>query len=274
MSFIRKNLPASLTSYDLLKALAIVLMIIDHIGFYFYPEDMWFRIFGRLCVPIWFFLIGYAKTREIPGLLWIGAGLLAASTLIAGQTLFPLPILITLAAARFMIDPLMARALRSPETLAGMYCLLVLLSVHSAALLEYGTLGLLLAMYGYICRHREQIALGKWLLHVFIMAVALAFVGHQILLMPALDALQLQVFLGGTALIFILLYAFRPREYPGFSRYGRVFLPVFQIAGRWTLEIYVIHLLFFRGLSMVLDPERFGFLQFDIIPPGMMPLFL
>ncbi len=47
-----KILPRDLTSYDLLKTLAVILMIIDHVGHHFFPDEMWFRVVGRLCVPI------------------------------------------------------------------------------------------------------------------------------------------------------------------------------------------------------------------------------
>ena len=65
-----KTLSSYLTSYDLLKTLALVLMVIDHIGYFFYPEEMWWRVLGRLSVPIWFFLIGYANARDCFG-LWL-----------------------------------------------------------------------------------------------------------------------------------------------------------------------------------------------------------
>ena len=71
-----KNLPRDLTSYDFLKAVAVLLMVIDHVGFYFYPDQQWFRVFGRLCVPIWFFLIGYARSRDLSLYLWGGMILL------------------------------------------------------------------------------------------------------------------------------------------------------------------------------------------------------
>jgi hypothetical protein len=32
---LRKDLPATLTSYDILKAVAVVLMVVDHIGAYY-----------------------------------------------------------------------------------------------------------------------------------------------------------------------------------------------------------------------------------------------
>ena len=274
MKSLLKNHTSALTSYDLLKTLAVVLMIIDHLGVYFYPEDQWLRVFGRMCVPIWFFLIGYARARDIPKIMWIGGAVLAFSAFVAGQAVVPLPILFTLAAVRFLIDPVMGRALRTPQTLVGMFFVLFFLSLHSAAVFEYGTLGLLLAMYGFICRHRTQIALSKWALRIFTSAVFWAFIAHQIFLMEALTGGQVQVMVGGSALVFIILNYFSPREYAGFPKYAGVLKPVFYILGRWTLEVYVLHLLFFRGLSLALAPDRFGFLQGDIMSPAALGLFM
>lgn len=57
-----------------LKTVAIISMIIDHIGYYFYymmPDAMFllFRIIGRISMPIFAFLIvqGYFKTGNIKG---------------------------------------------------------------------------------------------------------------------------------------------------------------------------------------------------------------
>lgn len=50
-----------------LKVIAILAMTIDHIGAFLYPEDLWFRIVGRLTIPIIAFLIveGYHHTSNI-----------------------------------------------------------------------------------------------------------------------------------------------------------------------------------------------------------------
>lgn len=61
-----RMLPREVTSYDLLKCAAVIIMVIDHVGFYFYPENLWFRAVGRIGFPVWFFLVGYARGRDIP----------------------------------------------------------------------------------------------------------------------------------------------------------------------------------------------------------------
>lgn len=50
-----------------LKIIAIITMLLDHIGLSFYPEHMMFRIIGRVSFPIFCFLIveGYFHTNNI-----------------------------------------------------------------------------------------------------------------------------------------------------------------------------------------------------------------
>ncbi|HKO60324.1 MAG TPA: TraX family protein, partial [Pyrinomonadaceae bacterium] len=59
---------------DWLKTVAIVLVLVDHIGYYFIEDDQWWSVFGRLAAPTFFFLLGYAQTRGVP-LTWIWFGL-------------------------------------------------------------------------------------------------------------------------------------------------------------------------------------------------------
>src|SRR6516165_5689746 len=51
---------------DWLKTAAIVLVAVDHIGYFFMEDDTWWSVFGRLAAPTFFFLMGYAQTRAIP----------------------------------------------------------------------------------------------------------------------------------------------------------------------------------------------------------------
>ena len=139
-----KILPKDLTSYDLLKALAIILMIIDHMGYYFSPDEMWFRVLGRLCVPIWFFLIGYAKTTEIPVRFWGAAVLVALSALVTGQYVLPFNIIFTIIIVRLLRQKGLMNCLSSGEALRGMFFIILFMIIPTSILLEYGTSALFL----------------------------------------------------------------------------------------------------------------------------------
>ncbi len=263
-------LPKDLTSYDFLKAIAILLMVADHIGYHFYPDETWWRVFGRLCVPIWFFLIGYAKTREIPKTIWLGAGALVLSSLIAGQYLFPLNILFGLMVTRYAIDGIASRALRTHETLAGMFFLLFLLSYPSMFVVEYGTMGALFAVLGYITRAGEEVEFKKMPIFLFTAGSILVYAIAQALLLPSLSGVQFTVLLLGTAFICMLLSVFQPVTFP---RLTKALTPpgagLFKLLGRHTLAIYVLHILLFRAIAMYLYPDRFSFLEWTVFPESM-----
>src|SRR6516164_9332691 len=58
---------------DWLKTAAIVLVAVDHIGYFFMEDDTWWSVFGRLAAPTFFFLMGYAQTRTILSYsIWLG----------------------------------------------------------------------------------------------------------------------------------------------------------------------------------------------------------
>lgn len=55
----------------LLKIIACVCMLLDHVGYVFGGELMWLRIIGRVAFPIFAFqlAVGYDKTRNLPRML-------------------------------------------------------------------------------------------------------------------------------------------------------------------------------------------------------------
>jgi hypothetical protein len=64
--------------YDYLKIIALITMLIDHIGFYLFPEYDFLRLIWRIALPIFLFLVwfswSYSRRRDIPLIgimLWI-----------------------------------------------------------------------------------------------------------------------------------------------------------------------------------------------------------
>lgn len=50
-----------------LKIFACLVMLIDHMGYIFFPKVLWLRVIGRLAFPLFAYFIaeGYRKTRDI-----------------------------------------------------------------------------------------------------------------------------------------------------------------------------------------------------------------
>ncbi|MCL4677811.1 MAG: hypothetical protein KJ017_04355 [Alphaproteobacteria bacterium] len=267
----------TLTSYDLLKVLAIVLTIIDHTGHHFFPDEMWLRILGRLCVPIWFFLVGYARTEEISRSLIAGGAVVAASALIAGQYLFPLNILITIAILRRLRTPIAMRATAGPENLRGWFLLLLFAAVPTGLFSDYGSMGMLFVLHGYMMRRREVLSSRLTDTHIALFAgfSYLAFGLQQGLMLPSLSVLQAVGLMVGLAGIGLLLHRFKPVDFPKFSKMaGFMGRAVIGFTGRQTLWIYVVHIVLFRAVCMVIYPEQYVFLGWEILPPGMMYLLM
>ena len=65
--------PAPVTTTDLLKLAGLAFVFADHFGLFFAPDEEWWRVVGRAAAPIFFFLIGFARTRTIP-MSWLVLG--------------------------------------------------------------------------------------------------------------------------------------------------------------------------------------------------------
>ena len=261
------KLTNNLTTYDLFKAAAVILMIIDHVGYYFYPEENWFRVFGRMCVPIWFFLIGYANSRDLKWPIWTGAAILVLSNMVVGLSVLPLSVLGTIIAVRLVIDPLMQFMKRNAETFMCVSVVFLVLAIPSYSYTEYGTQGLALAIFGYLVRHRPDIPGFKSpsaLIIGYAMFCVATFTALQMLVF-GFDQIEMMVLLHGIAAVFVLLYFFKPKELPQLSAKlpGVVRVGV-QFLGRHTLAIYVGHLLLFKALGLMYQPDRFLFLNWSL----------
>lgn len=254
------KLTNNLTTYDLFKAAAVILMIIDHVGYYFYPEENWFRVFGRMCVPIWFFLIGYANSRDLKWPIWTGMVVLVLANMVVGLSVLPLNVLGTMIAVRLVIDPLMRLMRRNAETFMCISVVLLMLAIPSYSYTEYGTQGLALAIFGYLLRHRPDVPGFKSasaLIIGYAMFCVATFTALQMLVF-GFDQAEMMVLLHGVAAVFVLLYFFKPQDLPQLSsRLPGVIRGAVRFLGRHTLAIYVGHLLLFKALGVVFQPDRF-----------------
>jgi hypothetical protein len=93
--------PHAVDNTDWLKTAAIILIGVDHIGFFFIEDAHWWSVFGRLAAPPFFFLFCYAQTRAVPlHWIWLGVILTLLESWNAGWTWMAPNILLSLALIR------------------------------------------------------------------------------------------------------------------------------------------------------------------------------
>lgn len=241
-------------SHDILKCVALAAMVIDHLGYYLFPEALWMRAVGRMAFPLFLFLVGYNGAWRFDRWLLGCALVVLASHAFNGVPMLPLNILFAILLWRLMMGFLEKR----PQVLNDLFMLWVAMLVFHVILqfvVEYGTLGLMFAVLGW--HHRQgrndrpiRIA---WLftLSVFVALQTLSFGFSGGLLAYVIT----QTFIMG-----LLLMQFRPREFP-LPRGHAAPSPTWQealviLSSRNTLLLYVLHVVAFQIMAHMLYPER------------------
>ncbi len=261
----RQSLPNALTSYDLLKFAALALMIIDHVGAIFYPDELWLRVAGRMSAPIWLFLIGYAKSRDLTPPIWIGMIVLIVFNPVVGQPLLPVNILGTMILCRLLLDPVMNVIARNPKMLYPVCTALFFLTLPTFPVIEYGSGAMLLVMLGYMTRNRESFPFTKdqYLAFAFVALAAHAVI--QCFLFFQFDDVQKMVVMGAMLMLAVVFISFQPVLYPNLTK--RLPPPVVwlvQIGGRHSLAFYVLHILVFKTAALLLGLEGYRLFNFHI----------
>jgi len=255
----KKPKPQDVTSYDIIKAVAVVIMICDHIGFYFYPENLWWRAIGRIGFPVWFFLPGYAQGRGIATSLWVGGLMLAAGNIIAGMPFLPVNALFTIIMIRLSVDSIVKLVHKQEWLFWGVCFGLIIIYTPTTAFAEYGSLGLLFGVFGWLVRNVAQVENGVRKKTQYAIFAFLAFIGLQQFGPSGFHFSVAQFFVMAffTAGTCWALYNFRSVSYPGFARAGKPVTWLTKFMGRNTLEIYVFHLLLFKAIILCMFPQNF-----------------
>ena len=249
-----RGLGAELTSIDLLKALAIVTMIIDHTGYYFFPDESWWRLVGRFSAPIWLFLIGYALNQPIPKRLVIAAGLLVLVDAATMEPLLPLNILASIIFVRLALPIITKPDYLKPENLLPISVLLACLALPSWFSIEYGVLCLLMGLFGHLCRQAPE---DKAALGIVGLAISAVYIGWQPLVFE-FDRTQQIILAIGTIIMLYGLTRFRKTTLTGTSTLW--YAPTLRLFGRYSLEIYVLHITLFCALAFTqMDHSQFAF---------------
>lgn len=144
--------PVRVTSTDWLKLVGIAAFLIDHVGLFFIDDDEWWRILGRIAAPLFFFLIGFARSRHVP-VSWIVWGLILTGIdwWIDGD--FTLNILLNFAFIRLALRILdKAGPSPSPWLLGALVLFSIVMLPFADVVFEYGAQGWLWALFGFTQR--------------------------------------------------------------------------------------------------------------------------
>jgi hypothetical protein len=246
--------PRVVTTIDLLKSLGVVALLADHWGLYFDPDPRGWPLVGRVAAPIFFFLIGFSRSRRVPW-TWLafGAALTASDYVVTGQEEVTLNILLSFALLRALVLPGLERAFASPALLLPVVAALVVLTPASSDFLEYGTEGWLWSLLGVAQRlhgtEGRRPLVGGWR-RLLVAAAALA----TYLVQETADydfsiayAVALAALIGALTVGFL-----RFRRSEAALPLPRATAAPLRFCGRYSLEIYAVTLLAMQALSFAL----------------------
>ena len=143
---------------DFLKTLAIIAMIIDHIGLYIYPELTIMRVIGRTAMPIFCFFAGYNFYGKPKTQIIICGGLLHIYTIILFKQFNDHSYIVTNILISIYLGQCYVYYFRNSIThfFYSGYCHAIIMAIlfyFSAAFIDYGTLVISIMILGFIAKH-------------------------------------------------------------------------------------------------------------------------
>ena len=242
------------TTTDAWKLFALIFVLVDHYGLFFDEDELWWRLFGRLASPVFFFLIGFARTRRVPW-TWIAFGLILTATeywTSSPDERVMVNILINFALLRLTLPLVERHIMPHPWRLAALAAASAAVIPVLDPVLEYGGEGWLWAWLGlahrlYLAEPREP---SLWRRNLMALAAGGAYVVREIS-DYGFDWLQSALLAALIAGLVLALLRFR--------RTDLAWQPpppldaLFAFAGRRSLEIYALTLLAMQLTAYAID---------------------
>ncbi len=235
-----------LAAYELF-AIAVIAMLIDHVGLYFGPGILWLRVF-RMFALVWFVPIGYNSGRGAALGLWAGMLILVAMDWHIGLDIFPLSALATIIAIKLVINPLMDYAFRGKSIFWLINLALVMIYPLTERFVEYGTIALMFAMAGWILRHKDQIPANIVNVKAYFMLVSVIYIAAM-QVAAKFSPPQFLFVAATTLLMSFLMLNFKQLLLNSVARRsGDPVERICKFIGHKTLEIYVVVYIILKGL--------------------------
>ncbi len=239
------------TTLDILKCIAVLLMFADHIGLYVFDND-WLRVAGRPVAVIFGFLIGYSASTRVPP-SWIGLGIglsLLSHTLFPTEAQHNLDILITLALTRLAM-PFFERLYEAQSLLlVPAVGLLALLTEPVNEFLEYGAEVPIVALLGMAVRLDQGRSADTTARHATALAALIA-IGLTSIRHFEFEGTHAAVCMALLAATMMTLASFRRNSYD----VPAAIAPLMRWTGRNTLMIYAVHMAALLVTAWVMLPD-------------------
>ncbi len=221
---------------DYLKFLAIICMIIDHIGLYFLPNYWSLRAIGRVALPIFAFYAGYNfKNKLNYKILRHGVMLCLFSVMLTKKFFIP-NILISIFIGQLYL------ALRSKyQVLHGnlfwQYMLLVILWPFTKSYFEYGSISVLIMLIGNL--YKERILSNSQIAN----QVCLITIVHSMIVFGNFFSnIDLLIWIISMSVLWIFLCSN--------NNYWKISIGFIRQISRHSLYIYSCHLVLFIAISV------------------------
>jgi hypothetical protein len=228
---------AALTTHDVFKFFAITLMVVDHVGYIFFPEELWWRVAGRLCVPIWIFFAGYARPNKFHDELIPLGAMLVLTDWWVGEHILPLNIFATIIVCRMFVD--YAETLtHDAMALATLLTISLILLPLTVFLFEYGSQVFPQAIAGFYARYYR----GHWLAAVSLGLAWLIFCTMQTLSFE-FSPLQTGSVFAGCAVVCLTLHRYELKTLP--QTEGHLLAKPVAFIARNSHYVYTLHLIAF-----------------------------
>lgn len=243
------SIRSQLTTYDLF-ALAVVSMLVGHVQTFFFFDALWLRVADRMLVPIFLVAVGYNIGGRIGAGLWIAAlAVVIARWQLMGHTL-PANFLCTIIVLRLIIAPVTDFMLKSKAHFWLSNAAFILLIWPTDRVLDYGTLGLMMAVAGRL--KKDEFHVPKQIVEVksYFVFVYLVYV-LWITLMSTLSLPQIILIAAGAGVTMCLLYDFRQLILNAIARKPKdVIERICHFLGHKSLEIYAIHVILYSLIAV------------------------
>ena len=231
-------------SWDGLKIIALLFMSVDHLGAYFLVHEQWLRAIGRGSAPIFLFLAGYASSYRFRREIFALACLMSISNIFMGEYTHPLNILFTILIWRGVLDGLESRG-NVVEKPLEWFIVAIVFILPTYLLFQYGTLGLMFALCGYMQRRPERYAPATQ--HWFMIASLVAYAATLTLFFD-LSLFSILLMVPVLYLNYRLLTRFTIHSLD-MSQYPHWLVRILTLSSHYSGYIYAIHLIIISWIS-------------------------